>query len=248
MEKNNAEKKNRIIDTEQGLKDYYECSADIVDYSKLSGRVLNQEQRRTETFINLMKLRKDEELLDVGCGDGLQLEAFFKNNPRLQLSGVDISEKRIERASKRVKGSLMVGSAYKLPFKSNFFDAVICSEVLEHVPNPGIILSEISRVLKKKGVCMVSVPYRQTITYDICAYCGKLTPTSGHINFFDEEKIALMLKNVGLSPLIVKGIIGSASLSTPFRRIPYQLWRYLDWIIRKIRRDELYLIALAKKS
>jgi ubiquinone/menaquinone biosynthesis C-methylase UbiE len=246
IKQNNIEKK-RMIDTMEGLKEYYERVATISDYSKLSRRDLNKEQRRTEIFIHLLNLHKDEKLLDVGCGDGLQLEAFSKYNSHLKLFGIDISEERIRRASKRVKTSLSVGSAYKLPFESQKFDAVICSEVLEHVPNPELILNEIFRVLKEGGKLVVSVPYRQKITYDICIYCGKPTPTAGHINSFDEEKIASMLKMSGFEPLKISGAIGSASLITPFRKIPYQLWKYLDWIIRKIRKDDIFLIALAKK-
>jgi ubiquinone/menaquinone biosynthesis C-methylase UbiE len=246
IKQNNIEKK-RMIDTMEGLKEYYERVATISDYSKLSRRDLYKEQRRTELFIHLLKPHKDEKLLDVGCGDGLQLEAFNKYNPHLKLCGIDVSKKRIERASKRVKAFLINGFADELPFKSETFDKVICSEVLEHVPNPLLVLKEIYRVMKNEGKLIISVPYRQKITYDICVYCGKPTPTSGHINSFDEEKIASMLKMSGFEPLKISGAIGSASLITPFRKIPYQLWKYLDWIIRKIRKDDIFLIALAKK-
>jgi len=248
MEKNNIKEiDKRMIDTEEGLKEYYERCANISDYSEISGGVLNREQRRTEMFVHLLRSKKGEKLLDVGCGDGLQLEAFSKYNPHLKLFGIDVSEKRIQRASKRVKASLLVGFANKLLFESGTFNKVMCSEVLEHVPKPRPILEEIYRVMKDNGTLVISMPYNQEITYDICVYCGKTTPTSGHINSFNEKKIALMLRDVGFEPLKITGAIGSASLITPFRKIPYQLWKYLDWIIRKIRKDDLFLVAVAKK-
>jgi hypothetical protein len=56
-----------------------------------------------------------------------------------------------------------------------------------------------------------------------------------------------MLKNAGFKPLAVRGIVGSASLITPFRKIPFALWNQLDRFIRKIRHDDIFLIALAQK-
>lgn len=47
----------------------------------------------------------------------------------------------------------------KLPFENESFDAIICTEVLEHVPNLNEIIAELKRVLKKKGKILISVPF-----------------------------------------------------------------------------------------
>ena len=45
-----------------------------------------------------------------------------------------------------------------MPFKSNSFDFVFCSSLIEHIKNPDLLLREIKRVLKKNGLCYLSFP------------------------------------------------------------------------------------------
>ena len=48
-----------------------------------------------------------------------------------------------------------------MPFENESFDLVVCQAVLEHVKNPKIIINEIERVLKKKGLFYCTVPVLQ---------------------------------------------------------------------------------------
>lgn len=50
----------------------------------------------------------------------------------------------------------VVANAHDIPFKDNEFDCVVCLEMLEHDDNPFKTLSEIYRVLKKGGWCILS--------------------------------------------------------------------------------------------
>jgi SAM-dependent methyltransferase len=52
----------------------------------------------------------------------------------------------------------VVGRGEQLPFASGSFDLVLCTQVLQYVPEPSLILSEINRVLKPEGALMLSVP------------------------------------------------------------------------------------------
>jgi len=51
------------------------------------------------------------------------------------------------------------GDIYRLPFKNNSFDTILCTQVFEHLDNPQRAISELSRVLKKGGKLIVSVPH-----------------------------------------------------------------------------------------
>lgn len=64
--------------------------------------------------------------------------------------------------------------AESLPFRDAVFDAVICSEMLEHVPDPMAVIKEISRVLKPNGVLLASVPFLNRIHGDPYDY-GRYT-------------------------------------------------------------------------
>src|SRR5437868_6913477 len=51
-----------------------------------------------------------------------------------------------------------VGSIEKLPFHSDSFDGILCSSVLEYVCDPGACIQEFGRVLRPRGVLLISVP------------------------------------------------------------------------------------------
>lgn len=97
-------------------------------------------------------------ILDVGCGEGFTLNKLRKNNIGKDLIGVDYSTTAVTLGKKQFPHlNLKQGDAYKLPFKDNTFDLVLCLEVLEHLENPQKALKEIVRVSKKH--CLISVPH-----------------------------------------------------------------------------------------
>ncbi len=53
----------------------------------------------------------------------------------------------------------LIATANQLPFREKTFDCIICTEVLEHVPNPVAVLSEFSRVLKRGGKVFLTTPF-----------------------------------------------------------------------------------------
>ena len=98
-------------------------------------------------------------MLDVGCHSGTFTEDILKKIKTKEVYGIDISPSAIALAKKRIPhGHFEVSDAAKLPFKDNFFEAVFCLEVLEHVDNPQEVLNEIKRVLKVNGYVVLLVP------------------------------------------------------------------------------------------
>ena len=96
-------------------------------------------------------------LLDVGCGEGNYFHLYEDLN--IDYKGIDID-------CPETKNTIKCG-AEKLPFKDKSFDMVVCMDVLEHVEDPFAAISEIHRVLKKKGELIMSVPnYYFPWTYD----------------------------------------------------------------------------------
>jgi len=82
-----------------------------------------------------------------------------------------------------------------LPFKDGSFGPATLLEIFEHLPNAAVNkgIAEVNRVLKSGGTLIVSVPYKEKITYTRCIHCGKLTPLWGHIQSFDENKLKKLL-------------------------------------------------------
>lgn len=103
-----------------------------------------------EKFLVEIALLKPHSILDVGCGEGFTLERLHEKKIGTRLVGIDFLDLAIQIGKKeRPYLDLKVGNIYDIPFKSNAFDLVICSEVLEHIDDPEKGLSELKRVTNK---------------------------------------------------------------------------------------------------
>ncbi len=95
-----------------------------------------------------------ERVADIGCGEGYVLARI--RAPRAV--GVDISETAIRRAARASPATLVRADGEEMPFSDSFFDAVVCSEMLEHTVHPAKIVSEIARITRPGGRVVLSVP------------------------------------------------------------------------------------------
>lgn len=109
-------------------------------------------------------------VLDLGCGEGRHVISAYVEAD-IHSVGVDLSLKDLKITRERFEHfaepdndaksfGLSSASALNLPFADNTFDKVICSEVLEHIPDYRGALREIERVLKPGGLFCASVPRR----------------------------------------------------------------------------------------
>lgn len=104
-------------------------------------------------------------LLDIGCGIGRLVFAALEKG--YQVVGVDIEPKVISIAKKDVKEkglenqcSFYLGDFLKIKHLSTMcFDAIICSEVIEHVENPQAIADFAYKLLKPGGIFLLSTPH-----------------------------------------------------------------------------------------
>jgi SAM-dependent methyltransferase len=111
----------------------------------------------------LKDLPRDAKLLEVGCGDG----AFTKTLAEYSqyVTAIDISASQIEQNSKHYPEIFFLQHdvSERLPFEDESFDAIWCSEVLEHLFDPGFALGEMYRVKVRDGRLLVTVPYHGRI-------------------------------------------------------------------------------------
>lgn len=110
------------------------------------------------------------DILDVGCGRGyidFKLKDCVDKNHNLRVVGIDNYKPAIDFADTRKKFlnrddcHFKLMDTCKLEFKNNFFDIIICSEVLEHLKDPQAAMKEIYRVLKKGGLAIISTPNKR---------------------------------------------------------------------------------------
>ncbi|MBA4168500.1 MAG: methyltransferase domain-containing protein [Chitinophagaceae bacterium] len=99
------------------------------------------------------------EILDIGCGNGIISRTVGVAG--YNVLGIDVSEKTISQAiedNNLPNVQFKVMGAEELNKESKKFDAVICSEVLEHLHHPDKLLAVIHSLLKDEGILIVTVP------------------------------------------------------------------------------------------
>jgi ubiquinone/menaquinone biosynthesis C-methylase UbiE len=98
-------------------------------------------------------------VLDAGCGTGLNLRHLPAGS-----TGIDINPRNIELVRSRLPNHQVIeGDIEAMPFADDSFETVLCTEVLEHVPDPAAAIREFRRVLRPGGVLIGSVPARSLI-------------------------------------------------------------------------------------
>ncbi len=124
-------------------------------YHKLSANHFYNAYLEVPATLSLLKNIKGKKVLDLGCGTGRHTLKIKKKGAKVW--GIDLSQKMIEIAKKEIKDvDFRVGSVYKLPYKSNFFDVVMAGLVIHYFKDLDKAFREIRRVLKKNGLFIFS--------------------------------------------------------------------------------------------
>lgn len=137
---------------------------------------------------------KKGKLLDIGFGWG-NLEKKIQNFPGLNIAGMDISEEAVKSAKASLNGEFKVGSILKIPFEGNEFDFVVILDVIEHIPPHKVFnaYKEASRVLKKGGFLVISVPVNESLEETV----KNGQNPGGHLRVYTEELLKAELKIAG---------------------------------------------------
>ncbi|OGH19073.1 MAG: hypothetical protein A3F31_01115 [Candidatus Levybacteria bacterium RIFCSPHIGHO2_12_FULL_38_12] len=117
--------------------------------------------KRARLIFECIEQIRPVRVLDAGCGRGFYLQALENYRFIKEIHGVDINESYLSVARNNKKDRrvhIKNANIYKLPYPNGYFDLVICSELLEHLKSDVKGLREIKRVLKAKGILVITVP------------------------------------------------------------------------------------------
>jgi len=144
-----------------------------------------REQIRINQILGLIP-NKGKIALDVGARDGYiswKLTDYFDKVVALDLEKPDIEYENVEPVA---------GDVTNLQFEDNSFDLVLCAEVLEHIPTDLLAhaCNELSRITSDSLI--IGVPYKQDTRKHrtTCPSCRRPNPPWGHVNVFDETRLA----------------------------------------------------------
>ncbi len=138
-------------------------------------------------------------VLDVGCGDGRHIQAAARRG--CFAVGVDYDPVELLKARARLGDTcvdLIAADASRLPFRDAAFDAVICTETLEHLPDDTGAMREIARTLVDGGLLHGAVPSHFTERLYFALSEGYRTAPGGHLRIFSPKSLIAKLSSAGL--------------------------------------------------
>ena len=142
----------------------------------------------TRPALEMMRIARDENILDVGCGAGWLSRSLARGVPEGRVIGMDISDEMIHRAR---EASLqfenlvfVVGGVDEIPWEANFFSKAISVESSYYWPDPAKGLREIYRVLADGGSAWIVINYYRDNPH--CHQWGKLLAVPTQLLSADE--------------------------------------------------------------
>lgn len=158
---------------------------------------------------------------DVGCGGGLLSEALAKAGARV--TGIDLGEKVIEIARLHMHESRLEmpnldidyrvqSSADLAAAEPESFDAVCCMELIEHVPDPAALVSDLVRMVKPGGLVVMSTLNRTPAAFGAAIlgaeYIMRMLPRGTHhyAQFLKPSELGRLMRHAGLEVDDVSGL------------------------------------------
>ena len=142
---------------------------------------------------NIDKNSRGKEIMEIGCGDGLQLEIYKKYG--LKTNGLEPYGPMLSEREKKL--GIMRKTIKEANFHEDNFDYIILKEVLEHIPNQKEVLEKCYKWLKPGGKIFIIIPNRKSLWnkwfkenwygYDI----------PRHLYNYDQKNISFFLKKFG---------------------------------------------------
>lgn len=131
------------------------------------------------TVVKTLRPLNISTVLDAGCGEGFTLDKLQKEKIGKSYKGIEFDPQAVLTANTLYpKIDVKQGDVMKLPFKSNSFDLVVCTEVLEHLDNPKKAYRELLRVSRK--YVLITVPNEPIFTLQRIAKLKNLRHLGAH--------------------------------------------------------------------
>jgi len=150
--------------------------------------------QRLDQIVKMMP-NQNNKILDAGCGEGHLIQKLYSKNRKNSYYGIDITKIALQEAKKRCPyAKLYKMDLSKINFKNEFFDIIICTEVLEHIYEYKDVIKELKRILKKGGYLVVSFP--NEILWTISRFLLRRKPIKvpDHVNQFAPNNIKSLIK------------------------------------------------------
>ena len=176
------------------------------DLSKLRQYLHNYGLKKRSEMITHNK--KQGLLLDIGCGTGSFL-AYMAQHTHLEVTGTEINERNVAFIKNNYSFPVYLGDLQQLAFPKEHFDVITMWDVIEHLPNPKELLTEIHKILKPNGYLVIRVPNGNSFDFKLFGKYWAGVDAPRHYLIYTKQTLSVFLENSGFSVVSGNSRIGS---------------------------------------
>ena len=141
------------------------------------------------------KVVEGGKFLDVGCGSG----EFLLLMKKFKMDCYGVEPGKIDKEFvKKHKLKIFNGTLKNAKYKKNYFDVITLSWVFEHLTDPSETIKELARILKPRGLLIISVPQSRSLMYKLFKKCWVGLDTPRHLFIYSPETIKRYARKAGL--------------------------------------------------
>lgn len=138
-----------------------------------------------------LPMQENAEVLDLGCGTGLELDFYFKHNPTAKVTGIDLAESMLKVLKEKFSDkelTTICGSYFNVPLGENCYDAIVSVESLHHFTKEkkSSLYKKVFQALKQGGYLILTDYFAETDKQE-CFYREELLRLKSEQGICDDE-------------------------------------------------------------
>lgn len=171
-----------------------------------------------DRMLELLDIRPEDRVLEVGCGLGVLLKRVPSNYKR----GIETNDFAVAECCQRGLTVIKADAEQGLPFENRSFDVVILNNLIEHIRDPRSLLAECSRVLVVGGRIAITTPVRGFFVHDV---------SESHCSEMSLNKLKDLLENCGFR-ILEREVCGFSFVYPVLENLCYKPFRLLRYRFR----------------
>lgn len=155
--------------------------------------------------------------------------------------GVEISEKLARYGMKKRGLNVSIGSLEEAGFPNRYFDVIYMSQVIEHMTDPLSSLREVQRMLKTRGILVISTPNISSLQTILFRRNWRGFGPPYHLTFFSRHTLELLLKRLGFKVVscITWGGIPKGKTNRVIKKV-------VDYLVKRLNIGDVMMVCAEK--
>ena len=158
-------------------------------------------RRAAEITAKFSAYRQTNRFLDIGCGAGTFLRAA--QGCGWQAQGVEVSETSVARV-RELGFETFHGEVQDAGYPSEHFDVITAVELLEHLVDPGVVVNEAARLLRRGGLFWATTPHGRGMSARLLKLKWSVISPPQHLQLFSVAGLRILLQRAGFRHITIR--------------------------------------------